>query len=78
MGHDFLSCTASKHHQTVNGRSSMANIPGLETWNLLLLQQTFQLRIGTVAHAALNISPLQVLHSYLPSGQGDTCPERRY
>jgi len=27
---------------------------------------------------ALNTSPLQVLHSYLPSGQGGTWPERRY
>jgi len=42
MGHSFLSLTAKEykgHHQ----RSSVAIIPGLEKYNLLLLLQTFQL-----------------------------------
>jgi len=54
MEHGFLSFTAKEykeHHQ----RSSMATIPGLEKWNLLLLLQTFQLWIST--STALNTAP---------------------
>jgi len=54
MEHGFLRFTAKEykeHHQ----RSSMAIIPGLGKWNLLLLLQTFQLWIST--STALNTSP---------------------
>ena len=55
MEHGFVSLTANEykeHHQ----RSSMALIPGLKKYNLLLLPQTFQLWIST--SIAPNTSPL--------------------
>jgi len=52
----------------------MANIPGLETWNFLLLLQTFQIWICT--STALNwLSPLRKYYTQnLLSGQGGTWP----
>ena len=55
MGHSFLRFTA-KEYKERHQRSSMAIIPGLEKYNLLLLLQTFQLWIST--STALNTSPL--------------------
>jgi len=41
MGHGFLSFTAKEYHQMVKWQ--VANTPGLEKYNILLLVQTFRL-----------------------------------
>jgi len=51
MGHGFVCSLQKNTTKCWSGRSPMANISGLETWNLLLLLQTSQLWMCTsVAH----------------------------